>query len=150
MLLFFSKYTLQTDKLYGECSLYGVQAVNSLSRCDYHTLMWSLYFTVCITSNFNSTQDFVLIHSVMVLISNGNLEHVAHAWRKIGNFSSHPICDCSLSNHMPWTDQITRIASYVRIYFWLPSNINTQSWKKILPCNLAYSYSKIRKMWIRL
>jgi len=30
------------------------------------------------------------------------------------------ICDCSRSNRMPQTDQITEIPPYVRAYFWLP------------------------------
>ena len=29
----------------------------------------------------------------------------------------NPICDCSPSNQMPLTDQITEIASYLRTYF---------------------------------
>ena len=29
------------------------------------------------------------------------------------------ICYCSRSKQMPWTDQITKIAPYVRTYFWV-------------------------------
>ena len=43
----------------------------------------------------------------MVLILDGNSEHVAHAWRE------KSLCDCSLSNQMPWTIQITEIASHI-------------------------------------
>ena len=35
----------------------------------------------------------------MVPILDGNSEHVAHAWNKIGLF--YPICDCSRSEQMP-------------------------------------------------
>ena len=31
----------------------------------------------------------------------------------------YPICDCSRSNQMPWTDQTTEIAPYERTYFWV-------------------------------
>ena len=35
----------------------------------------------------------------IMLILDGNSEHVAHAWRKIGLFGlKNPICDCSRSN----------------------------------------------------
>ena len=42
-------------------------------------------------------------------ILNVNLEHFAHVWRKKGIFGEkiNPVCDCTLSNQMPWTDQIT-------------------------------------------
>ena len=45
----------------------------------------------------------------MVPILDGNPDHVAHAWRKIGLFGEkkNPICDCSRSHQMAWTDQIT-------------------------------------------
>ena len=37
----------------------------------------------------------------MVLILDGNSEHVAHAWRKISlSGEINPICDCSRSNQM--------------------------------------------------
>ena len=41
----------------------------------------------------------------MVVISDGNSEHVAHAYKE------YPICDCSRSN------QMTDIPLYVRTYF---------------------------------
>ena len=39
----------------------------------------------------------------MVLILDGNSEHVAHAWKKIGHFGEekNPICDQFQSNRMP-------------------------------------------------
>ena len=54
----------------------------------------------------------------MVLILDGNLLHVAHAWRKIGIFG-YPIYDCSRINEKPYTGQITEIAPYVRTYLWV-------------------------------
>ena len=55
----------------------------------------------------------------IVLILEGNSEHVAHAWRKICliGFLKNPICDCSQSNQMHQTDQITDFAPHVRNYF---------------------------------
>ena len=54
----------------------------------------------------------------IVLILDGNSEHVAHAWRKIGIFGKkNMICDGSRSKQMPYTDQITKIAPYARTYF---------------------------------
>ena len=43
----------------------------------------------------------------MILKSDGNSEHVAHACNKIGLFEykKNRICDCSRSKHMPKTDQ---------------------------------------------
>ena len=39
-------------------------------------------------------------------------KHVAHAWRKkVFSEQKYPICDCSGSSKMPWTDQITQISS---------------------------------------
>ena len=32
-------------------------------------------------------------------------------------FGKNPICDCSRSNVMPYTDKITEIAPYARTYF---------------------------------
>ena len=47
---------------------------------------------------------------VMVLLSYGNSDHVAHVWSKIGLFGeNNPIWGCSRSQQMPWTDQITEI-----------------------------------------
>ena len=48
----------------------------------------------------------------MVLILDGNSEHVAHAREK-----KIQICDCSRSTQMPSTDQIKDIDPYVRTYF---------------------------------
>ena len=47
----------------------------------------------------------------MVIILDGNSEHVAHAWRK-----SHS-GDCSRSNQPSLTDQKTEIDPYMRTYF---------------------------------
>ena len=52
--------------------------------------------------------------SIMVLILDGNTEHVAQAWRKIVLFGEkNPICDCPRSN---W---ITEFALYVRTYIYV-------------------------------
>ena len=49
---------------------------------------------------------------IMVIIIDGNSEHVAIALRKIGLYGGEKmICDCSRSN------EITKIATYVRTYF---------------------------------
>ena len=54
----------------------------------------------------------------MVLPLEGNLEHAAHAWRKIGLFGEkHPIYGYSRYNQMLYKDQITEIAPYMRTYF---------------------------------
>ena len=39
-----------------------------------------------------------------VLISDGNLEYVAHAWMTF-RIKKYPICDCTRSNRMPYTDK---------------------------------------------
>ena len=42
----------------------------------------------------------------MVFILDGNSEHAAQAWRKIGIFGEkNPICECSRSNQMSKKDQ---------------------------------------------
>ena len=48
----------------------------------------------------------------------GNSEHVAHPYRKIG-LSGEQILksNCSLSKQMPDIDEITEIAPYLRTYF---------------------------------
>ena len=45
----------------------------------------------------------------MVLILDGNTEHVAYTWKKAGLFGKKTklTYDCSRSNQMAWTDQIT-------------------------------------------
>ena len=52
----------------------------------------------------------------------GNLEHVAHAWKKICLFEwkKNPIDDYFPSYQRPY-NQITEIAHYVRTYFWVNS-----------------------------
>ena len=56
--------------------------------------------------------------AAVVLILDGNSEHVAHVCEKIGLFGEkNLICACSKSNQMPYTDQITEIASSVHTYF---------------------------------
>ena len=52
-----------------------------------------------------------LNHGICILV--GNSENVEHAWRKIGLLreeKKNPICDCSRSNQLPWTDKISKIA----------------------------------------
>ena len=52
----------------------------------------------------------------MGLISDGNLEHVAHAYRKISlSGDKDPVCDCSRPIKMPLTGPNSE----------LPSNIST-------------------------
>ena len=47
----------------------------------------------------------------MVLMLDGNSEYVAHALRKKGvSEEINSKCDCSRSNQMPWTNEITEIA----------------------------------------
>ena len=54
----------------------------------------------------------------MVLILDGNSEHVGHARRTVCLFGDkNSIRDCSRSNQMPETDQITDIAPYARICY---------------------------------
>ena len=56
----------------------------------------------------------------MVPILDGNLEHGAHAIRKIFRFGEKekiPICDCPRFKQMPQPEQITKIAPYARTYF---------------------------------
>ena len=67
-----------------------------------------------------STTPSSEVYANMVLISVGNSEHVAHAWRKIDLFGEkNPNCDVSRSNQIPYSDQITEIDLYVRTYFWV-------------------------------
>ena len=43
----------------------------------------------------------------MVIVLDGNSEHGAQEWRKVGLFGElNLICDCSRWNQMPWADQI--------------------------------------------
>ena len=56
----------------------------------------------------------------MVLILDGNSEHVAHAWRiMVFSEKKKTICDYSRSKQMPKTEQITEIAPHVRTYLWV-------------------------------
>ena len=56
-------------------------------------------FCCLIMRNHNMYSGVV---AVIVLISDGNSEIVAHARRKIGHLGEkHPICDFSRSNQMP-------------------------------------------------
>ena len=50
----------------------------------------------------------------MVLILDGNSEHEAHAWRNIGIGVGEK--DCSWSNQMPQTDQITKMTILYKYY----------------------------------
>ena len=60
----------------------------------------------------------------MVLILDGNSEHVAHTWRNIDLFwKRNPICDCSRSNQMAIADQIARLLFTCAPISDLPSNI---------------------------
>ena len=72
----------------------------------------------------------------MVLLLDGNTEHVAHAsWRWIGLFGEkkNPIWHCSWSNQMPWTDQIRQIApDACAPISELPYNISTM--ERIIKC----------------
>ena len=48
-----------------------------------------------------------------------------HEGKKVFSEKKNPICDYSLSNQMPYTDQITKIVPCVRTFFELPSNISS-------------------------
>ena len=64
---------------------------------------------------FDRFRKYVLVLS-MVLILDGNREHVAHASRKICHIGEkNPTYDCSRSNQMPYTDQMTHF--WVTIWF---------------------------------
>ena len=54
----------------------------------------------------------------MVLILDGNSEHVSQVKRKNRSFlrRKKPIYDCSRSNEVPEMDEIIEIAPYVRTY----------------------------------
>ena len=54
----------------------------------------------------------IRIHNLaigMVIILDGNSEHVAHAWK-------NQIYDCYRSNQIPLADQITEVSPYLRTY----------------------------------
>ena len=55
----------------------------------------------------------------MTLMLDGNSEHVAHAWKKIDLSGEKKIRFVTALNYnqMPYTDQITEIALYVRTHF---------------------------------
>ena len=59
-----------------------------------------------------------------VLIVDGNSDHAAHEWRKIGLFEEKKSDLWLLSDQMPLSDQIKEIAPYVHISE-LPSYIRT-------------------------
>ena len=65
------------------------------------------------------TFDRTLTLGTMVVILDGNSEHVAPSWRKTDHFwdKENPICDCSRSNQLPSTGQITETSPYVRTHF---------------------------------
>ena len=52
----------------------------------------------------------------MVYIVDGKMLRT-HEGKKVFSERKYPICDCSRSYQMPYTDQITEIAPDVRIYF---------------------------------
>ena len=56
-------------------------------------------FNVVLFFNRDDVQQY---DYTMVLIVDGNSDHVAHAWTKIGLFGGeNPICDGSCTNQMP-------------------------------------------------
>ena len=82
----------------------------------------------------------IFVHAcslLMVLILDGNSEHVVQVLRKKGEKKFD-----FWSNKMPWADQITKIGPNVRTYSRLPSNVSTMSllvnivkgfWTKVCP-----------------
>ena len=53
------------------------------------------------TKKKKKDKKILCIGQTMVLILDGNLEHIAHAWRKIGIFREEKSdCDCTRSNQM--------------------------------------------------
>ena len=73
-------------------------------------------YSVLIKNNRETSHDWLvrILRTrlcTMVLILDGNPEHVTHAWRKIGLFGEkYPICKCYRSNEMPsLTDQTQRL-----------------------------------------
>ena len=67
----------------------------------------------------------------MVLVSDGNSGHAAHAWRKIGLFGGKQIRFATALDLMKClkTDKISNIAPYLT-YSELPHNISTMDYKK--------------------
>ena len=74
--------------------------------------MWSVTCNlICLRHLFTSIDSSTAFEITVVLIVDGNSEHVAHARRKIDlSREKKTICDCSRSDQMPKTDQITEIA----------------------------------------
>ena len=69
----------------------------------------------------------------MILILNGNSEHVAHTCRENRSLQREKkaICDCSRSKQMPITDQITETAPYLRTYFWVTFKYKYHCWIRV-------------------
>ena len=55
--------------------------------------------------------------ATMVLILDGNQDHVTHVLRKVSLSKKYQICDCPRSTQMPETDKITEITPHERIFF---------------------------------
>ena len=81
----------------------------------------------------------------MVIILDGNSEHVAHAWR-----IKKTICDCSRSNKMHLTELKQRLLLTCPPISELPYNITTvlklplRSFLEFIPENIVYKF-----MWNR-
>ena len=92
------------------------------------------------------------IQRIMVFIFDGDSEHAAHTWSKIGLCGGkNPICDCSRSNQLPLTDRIADIAHYVRTYFWVTNKYSETRrkihWKEKIKkkcCNECSGSGRIR------
>ena len=78
----------------------------------------TVYQVPCCSSKYLSCVYFFF--KIMVLILNGDSEHVAHTWRKVVfSGEKNSVCDSSRIDQMPLTDHIKDIAPYVRTPFWV-------------------------------
>ena len=84
------------------------------------------------TTEFECFWYFLLFY-ITVLISDGNLEHIAHVWCKNRtHVKKNQICNCSWFNQIPLTDQINGIVPYL-FYFWVTI------WY-LVPCSVCTLY----------
>ena len=73
-----------------------------------------------LTAKANTIMLFFSASVLMVLILDGNSEHVGYAQgKKIFADKKNPICGCSRSNQMPLTDWISEIPSPMRNMYWV-------------------------------
>ena len=94
-------------------------------------LIYHLFKLPCVLYSFASKTDVFqgnksLSKSVVRLLD-GNSENFAYVWRKNRYFlkKTNQNCDCSWSEQMSSTDQITEIPQHVHYISELPSNVGT-------------------------